>query len=132
MPYPGLLHLELLWQATADPYLCRRHSDTVLAQSLWGVWILVSGSWILLKQSLFEPPEHLWRVWGLILNTISPLLPSWWGFSFAHGHRVSFFGGIQHSPVDGSAASCDFGVLTGEDECMSFYSSILIRTIRCD
>ena len=35
MPYPGLLHLELLWQATADPYLCRRHSDTVLAQSLW-------------------------------------------------------------------------------------------------
>ena len=35
MPYPGLLHPEPLWQATADPYLHSRHSDTVLAQSLW-------------------------------------------------------------------------------------------------
>ena len=35
------------------------------------------------------------------------------------------FGVIQLSPVDGcSAASCSFGVLT-EDECMSFYSTIL-------
>ena len=36
MPYPSLLHPELLslWQATADPYLCRRHSNRVLAQSL--------------------------------------------------------------------------------------------------
>ena len=25
----------------ADPYLCRRHSNTVLAQSLWGLWVLV-------------------------------------------------------------------------------------------
>ena len=36
MPYPGLLHpvtLPLL-QATADPYFRRRHSSTVLAQSL--------------------------------------------------------------------------------------------------
>ena len=28
-------------------------------------------------------------VWGLILKTISPLLPSCWGFSFALGHGVS-------------------------------------------
>ena len=35
MPYPGLLHPEPLQQATADPYLHRRHSDTLLAQSLW-------------------------------------------------------------------------------------------------
>ena len=27
-------------------------------------------------QGLFEPSEHLWRVWGLILYVISPLLPS--------------------------------------------------------
>ena len=33
MPYPGLLHPEPLRQATADPYLHRGHSDTVLAQS---------------------------------------------------------------------------------------------------
>ena len=30
-----------LQQSTADLYLCRRHSNTVLAQSLWGLWVLV-------------------------------------------------------------------------------------------
>ena len=53
-------------------------------------------------------------------------------FSFALVHVVYFFGGIQHSPVDGcSAASCNFGDLTGEDECMSFYSKISLsyRTV---
>ena len=59
MPYPGLLHLELLWQATADPYLCRRHSDTVLAQSLWAGHAFVpfpvmssSGKQVLGEQTL--------------------------------------------------------------------------------
>ena len=43
MPYPGLLHPEPLplRQSTADPYLLRRQSDTVLPQSLWGLWVLV-------------------------------------------------------------------------------------------
>ena len=50
---------------------------------------------------LFDPFKCLWQVWCLILNVISPLLPSCWGFSFALGCGVSFFGGIQHSPVDG-------------------------------
>ena len=38
----GLLHLECLplWQSTADPYLHMRHSNTVLSQSLWGLWVL--------------------------------------------------------------------------------------------
>ena len=49
----------------------------------------------------FEPSKHLWLVWGLILNVISPLLLSCWGFSFGLGHGLSFFGGIQHSPIDG-------------------------------
>ena len=42
MPYPGLLHPEPLplWQSTADPYLLRRHSNIVLAQSWWGLWVL--------------------------------------------------------------------------------------------
>ena len=66
---------------------------------------------------MFEPSERLWEVRGLILNAILPLLLSCWGFSFALGHGVSFFGGTRHSPVDGcSVASCSFGVLTGEDE----------------
>ena len=34
MAYPGLLHPEPLQQATDDLYLHKRHSDTVLAQSL--------------------------------------------------------------------------------------------------
>ena len=68
MPYPGLLHPEPLHlcQATADPYHCRRPSDTILAQSLTPV----SGSWC--EQGLFEFSEHLWWVRGLILNMILP------------------------------------------------------------
>ena len=76
-------------------------------------------------KALFEPSKHLWCIWGLILNVISPLLPPCWGLSFAFGHGVSFFGYIQHSPVDGfSAVSCNFEVLIGEDDCTSFYSAI--------
>ena len=43
IPYPSLLHPESLpqWQATADPYLHRRHSNIVLSQCLWGLWVLV-------------------------------------------------------------------------------------------
>ena len=48
-----------------------------------------------------------------------------WVFSFALGCGNSFFGGIQHFAVDGCpVASCNFEVLTGEDECMCFYSAI--------
>ena len=45
---------------------------------------------------LFEPSKHLWWVWGLILNVISPVLLPCWGFSFAPGHGLSVFAGIQH------------------------------------
>ena len=64
-----------------------KHSKTVLAQSLVGS--LGPGEHMV----LFEPSEHLWRVWGLILNVILSLLPSFWGFSFAFGHGVSFLVG---------------------------------------
>ena len=47
-------------------------------------------------KALFEPSEHLWWVWSLILNVISPLLSSCWGFFFALGHGVSFF---WHDPT---------------------------------
>ena len=75
---------------------------------------------------LFELLECLWCIQGLILNMISSLLPFCCGFSFVLGHGISFFGGIQHSPVDGcSATSCSFGVLAGEDDGTSFYFAIL-------
>ena len=36
--------------------------------------------------------------------------------SFALGLGASFFGGIQHSPIDGGlAVSCNFGDLAGEE-----------------
>ena len=80
---------------------------------------------------LSEPFDCLWWVWGLSLNAISPLLLSCWGFSFALEHGVSFFGGIQHSFVDGcSATSWNLGVLTGEDECTSFSSAVFIITLQ--
>ena len=79
---------------------------------------------------LFEPSEHPWQVWGLILNTVCPLLLSCWGFSFALGCGVYFFGGIQHSPVnDWSAVSCNFGVLIGEEEHTTFYISIVVISL---
>ena len=83
-PRPSLLHPEPLpprWSA-ADLYLHRRHSNTVLSQSLWG-----SGFWC--AQGSFEPSEHLWQEWGLTLTVKPPLLPSCWGFSFVLGCGVS-------------------------------------------
>ena len=59
----------------------------------------VSGYWC--AQGLFEAYKCLWWLQGLILNEISSLLPSCWGFSFALGCGVSFFGGIQQSSVNG-------------------------------
>ena len=84
------------------------------------VWPLGPGA----HKVLFAPSWHLLQAQGLILNMILALPPSCWGF-FALGCGVSFFGGIQHFPVDGcSAMGCNFGVLAG-DECTSFYSTVL-------
>ena len=119
----GLLQPEPLsmQQATADLFLSRRHSDT--QRQVWSVSVGPLGPGA--HKVLFEPSKCLWQAWGLILNVILPLLPSYWGVSFALGCGVSFFDGIQHSPVNGCfAASCNFGVLAGEDDHMSFYSAI--------
>ena len=119
MPYPGLLYLEplsLQW-SPADPYLHVWDTQTLKGRS-GSVSVVSLGT----HNILFEPSKCLWWVWQLILNVISSLLPSCCSFYFALGRGISFFGGIQHSPVDGcSVASCNFGVLA-EDECMSFYS----------
>ena len=99
------------------------YSQTQFWLSLCGV----SEPWC--AQGLLEPSKRLWQVRGSILNVISPLLQSCWGFSYALGRWVSFFGGIQRSPVDGcSAVSCNFGVFTGEDEHTSFYSAIFMTS----
>ena len=67
MPYPALLPRAPVPGAVhCDLYLCRIHSNTVLSQPLWGLWNLVC--------TMFDHSEHLW---GLILNVILPLLPSY-------------------------------------------------------
>ena len=62
----------------SSPLLTRTSSGDTQTQfclSLCGV----SGSWC--AQGLFELSECLWWEWVLILNKISPLQPSCWGFS---------------------------------------------------
>ena len=90
MPHPGLLHPEplSLQQSTVDPHLHRRCSNTVLAQSLRGLWVLlwtrfVWALWASLSEMGFDskcefaPPTTLlgllcpWT-WGIS----SPLLQS--------------------------------------------------------
>ena len=121
----GLCHTQV--SCTQSPYPCGRpllihifmgDTQTQLWLSLCGV----CGSWC--TQGLFESSECLWWVRGLILNAISPLLLSSWGFSFAFGHGYHFLVGSNISPVD-SCSAVSFGVLTGEDECRNFYLAIL-------
>ena len=84
MPYPGLLHPEpLSSQQSTAARTSSGDTQTQFCLRLCGV----SGFWC--TQGTFEPSEHLWWVWGLILNVILPLLPSFWGFSFALGCRIS-------------------------------------------
>ena len=104
---------------------CTSTGDT--QAQFWFSLCGVSGSWC--TQGLFETSEHFQRLGSLILNVTLPFLASCLSFSFALGHGVSLFDGIQHSPGDScSAVSCNFGVLSGEDEHMSFYTAILQST----
>ena len=110
-----------------------------------GHWVWVW--WCILLQETLKHSKHIclslcgvswctqgfvWALWSSLVGTGFDSIcdfscpPSCWGFFFAPGHWVSFFGRILLSPVDGClAASCNFGVLTEEDECTSFYSTIL-------
>ena len=99
-----------------------KRPKAVLAQSLWGPWVLVC------RRFCLSPPSVSGGFGVLILNVISPLLlsccasllPLDVGYFF-----FFFFGGIQHSPVSGcSTESCNSGVLAGEDESTFFYSAI--------
>ena len=67
---------------------------------------------------------------GFDFIMVTLLLQSRCGFFFVFGRGISFIGGFQCPPVDGcSTASCNFGVLTGGDECASFYSAILLLSL---
>ena len=86
MPCPGLLHPEPLplRQSSADPDLPRRHSDTVLAQPLWGLWVLVRTrifQFVVILPSLLSIKGRL-LPWPLTL--MSSCLPD-----LSIGHLVS-------------------------------------------
>ena len=70
-------------------YLCRRHSNyqREVRLSICGISCT--------HKVLFEPSEHLWQEWDLILNVILPLLPFCCGFSSAFGHGVFFLVGSK-------------------------------------
>ena len=57
MPHRGLLHPEPLplWQATADPYLRRRHSNTQRQ-----VWLSLSGVSVLVRTKFCLSPPSIW------------------------------------------------------------------------
>ena len=73
----GLCHTQVYFTQSPFP-----HSSPLLTHTFSGdtqpQFLLrlcgVSGSWC--AQGMFEPSECLWCVWGLILNTVSPLLLS--------------------------------------------------------
>ena len=88
MSYPGLLHPETLPLPCGRLLLTCTFAGDIQTQ-LWLSLCRIFGSWC--TCGLFEPSECLWWVRCLILNTISPLLLSCWGFSFALAHGVSFF-----------------------------------------
>ena len=81
LPQEGLCHTQVCCTQSPCPCGSPLLTHTSSGDSLCGV----SGSWC---TDLFEPSEHLWWVWGLILNAILPHLASCWGFSFAPGCRV--------------------------------------------
>ena len=129
---PGLLLPDplSLKQASAAQCLWRRPSNSY--RHVWGNLLLGGGV-------VTTPFPGSWCTQGFVcafqaspesmrfdLNMTALLLPSCHSFSFALGFGVPFFGVFQHSPIDVcSAASCDFGVLAGWDDCTSFYSAIL-------
>ena len=117
-------------QATADPCLHRRHSYTQrqVWLSLCGAprtWCTQGFVWALQTSPVgmgfdskcnFAPPTIL----------LGLLFCLWmWGIFFC-------VCGNQHSPVDGcSAASCNSGVLTGEDAHVLLFCHIVVLTTNC-
>ena len=84
-------------------YTSTGDAQTQFCLSLCGV----PGSWC--SQDLFEPSEHLWQEWGLILNMYLPLLPSCWGFSFALGCGVSPHSHSSAYRLTGVSLTLDMG-----------------------
>ena len=59
--------------------LCKRHSDTVLAHSLWGLWVLVRTRFVWALQASLEGRYSITERWFSILWCIySMAVLPWW------------------------------------------------------
>ena len=117
---PGVLYLVTLtsWQATVDP-LFHQRLDThrrLWLSLFWGHFSFFLGPGA--QQVLFVTSKSLFPQSTLL------------GFSFILGCGVSCFWWYPTFSCQCSVISCNFGVLTGEDEHTSFYSTIL-KTTSC-
>ena len=140
MPYPSLLHPEplSLRQSTADPYLHRRHSNTVPSQSLWGPWVLVCirfvwAFWASLAGMGFEfkrefaPPTVLLGFSFTLVRGVSPH-----SRSSAHSRRSlqtmqCYWALIKNEPLnlEKSWKTLDVYYQVKEDDLKSLHSYIL-------
>ena len=80
----GLCHTQVCCTQSPRPYgrPLLTHTSAGDTQTLKGKSDSVSVGSPGAQKVLFEPSQHLWQVWGLILNAILPLLPSCWGLPF--------------------------------------------------
>ena len=81
----GLLHPEplSLQQSTVDSYFFRRHSNMVLSQSLWGLWVLVLTRFVwAIWASLAATGFNVKHYFAPPINCLGHLLCPWtWGIS---------------------------------------------------
>ena len=116
------------------------HSQESLGQSLLGSLLLSPGSWY--TQALFELSEHLWWLWDLILNAISPLLQSCWAsLSLDMCYLLSHFSALQPPGaahfiyVIISPGLCLFNVMPGllnYNHCISTANQKFLKSLWLD
>ena len=111
---------------TVNPHLCQRLPNTyrqLWLSLLWGHCLFLLGPGV--HKILLVPSKSLFQVWGLILTWFHP------SYCLSAASTLSLdvgclFGRFQNDSInDCSAANCGLGVLSGEDECVSFYFTIL-------
>ena len=146
MPYSSLLHPEslFLWQATVDPYLHRKCSNTVLSLSLWSPWVLVCtrfvwAFWASLEEMVFgskcefAPSTILlgllifpWT-WGISSQLLQGL-PSYWDFSDLERGVSSY---SQSSEAQPQLLTLDVGYLLSAARHSSKWTFRLLLCLGC-
>ena len=72
----GLCHTQLYCAHSPFPCSCPLLTRASSGDTKHSSVSASVGLWVLMHTGIFESSENFWRVWGLILNTIFPLLLS--------------------------------------------------------